>query len=159
MWSLTLEELMTDPPELPDSIHEGFREAATELTVASRKHTTEIRDWHRLFVDEVHGFLDAYSDDIHNALLRLYELRTGNRQKPTSRQQTPLRQCVLEHDSSWQGWNGPSSGSDRSRDTRHHSLASNAAVFAAGFRRHERCDGSTAVLPLVPLRDVSGHRA
>jgi hypothetical protein len=83
MWSLTLEELMTDTPELPDSIHQGFRETATELTVASRKYSTEIRDWHSLYIDEVYGFLDAYSDDIQHALLRLYELRTGNRQKPT----------------------------------------------------------------------------
>lgn len=72
MWSLTLEELLTDTPALPDAFHREFKETAADLTAASKAHVSEVRDWKALYSDEVAGFFDAYSQGLQGAFVQLY---------------------------------------------------------------------------------------
>jgi hypothetical protein len=84
MWSLSLEELLTDTPMLPEAIHEAFRETAVELTTACRAHASEIRDWNSLYVDEVQGFVEAHSDAIQRACLQVYDAQHPGRPRPSN---------------------------------------------------------------------------
>lgn len=84
MWSMSLEELLVETPELPDEIYQGFRETAADLTAASRRYAYEVRDWRGLYGDEVRGFIDVHADDIQAVLLANYKKAHPAKPLPSS---------------------------------------------------------------------------
>ena len=95
MWSLTMEELLLDTPMLPEVIHQAFRETAAELTVASKAHVSEVRDWKTLYVEEVNGFFDAHGDDVQHVFVELYALHEPGKPLPTHAELSSNKRLIV----------------------------------------------------------------
>jgi hypothetical protein len=80
---MTIEELLTETPMPPDEIHRAFTDVATELTVASRNHSSDARNWKSLYLAEVQGFFDAHADNIQDVLLRSFFAKQPHGPKPS----------------------------------------------------------------------------
>jgi len=95
MWAMTVEELLTEAPTLPDAIHREFRETAADLTKAAFAHADKIQDWKTLYFDEVAGFFDGYSDQLQAALVQLYERQNPQGRAPTAHELVADRQLLV----------------------------------------------------------------
>lgn len=72
MWSLTLEELLTDTEVDEASSVFEFQDLAVQLTSESQAHEVELSSFDAVFQSEIAGFFDACGGDIQAVFLQLY---------------------------------------------------------------------------------------
>lgn len=77
MWSLTLEEMLTDTP-LPRDLRDENKEAAARISARSAEHQHEMGSFKQVYLSEIAGFWDAYEDCIRETLEEMFRRATGN---------------------------------------------------------------------------------
>lgn len=64
MWTLSLEEILTDTPLPDDSVDNDLQEAAARITQKSESHQHKMKSFRQVFLAEVGGFLDLHWTDL-----------------------------------------------------------------------------------------------
>ncbi len=79
MWSVTLEEMLTDTP-LPEDPKESnfFWNIAARLTEESTLHASAMKSFEAVYLDEIFGFFDAHREHIQAVFAQMYEISQPN---------------------------------------------------------------------------------
>jgi uncharacterized protein (UPF0147 family) len=85
LWSVTLEEMMTDTP-LPRDLRGKAQEVADRISASSADHQDEMRSFKQVYLAEIAGFWDNYEHCIRETLEEVFREMTGN-VEPIAREQ------------------------------------------------------------------------
>lgn len=83
MWSVTLEELLTDTPSVEDPADPDFAASAARITAASRAHASEVKTFDELNLAEIRGFFDIHRAELCLAFAQMYALTSPSVKPPT----------------------------------------------------------------------------
>ena len=84
MWSVTLEEQLTDTP-LPENAPDAhFEDLAARITVATKAHAADVKEWNDVYLAEINGFFDVHREEICAAFAQLHHLDRPNEQPATA---------------------------------------------------------------------------
>jgi hypothetical protein len=78
MWSVTLEEMLTDTPLPEGSMDSDFRSIAARITDKSTSHASDMRSFNAVYLAEIRGFFDVHSEDLQAAFAQMYEISNPN---------------------------------------------------------------------------------
>jgi hypothetical protein len=78
MWSVTLEEILTDTPLPEDSKDSDFRNIAARTTEESTSHASDMKSFKAVYLAEIHGFFDVHREDLQAAFAQMYEISQPN---------------------------------------------------------------------------------
>lgn len=78
MWSVTLEEILTDTPLPEDSKDSDFRNIADRTTEESTSHASDMKSFKAVYLAEIRGFFDVHREDLQAAFAQLYEISQPN---------------------------------------------------------------------------------
>ncbi len=79
MWSVTLEEQLTDTP-IPEHPDEDFETTAARITAASKAHASEIGSFQELYQAEIDGFFDGHNEELREAFAQFHRTIRPNEQ-------------------------------------------------------------------------------
>lgn len=78
MWSVTLEEMLTDTPPPEDSMDSDFHNIAARLTVESTSHASGMKSFNAIYLDEIRGFFDVHREDLQAVFAQMHEIAQPN---------------------------------------------------------------------------------
>lgn len=78
MWSVTLEELLTDTPWVEDPADPEFTASAARITAASSAHASELKSFAELNLAEIRGFFDIHREELCLAFAQMHALMEPN---------------------------------------------------------------------------------
>jgi hypothetical protein len=83
MWSVTLEEMLSDTP-LPEDPKESnfFWNIAARLTEESTLHASAMKSFNAVYLDEIFGFFESHREHIQAVFLQMYEIAYPNAPPP-----------------------------------------------------------------------------
>ena len=84
MWSVTLEELLTDTPWVEEPADPEFTASAARITAASRTHAPEVKSFQELNLAEIRGFFDVHREELCHAFAQMHALMEPNAKPATA---------------------------------------------------------------------------
>jgi hypothetical protein len=82
IWSVTLEEMLTDTPLPEDSKDSDFRNIAARITDESISHASDMKSFKAVYLNEIRGFFDAHREHIQAVFAQMYEISHPNSPPP-----------------------------------------------------------------------------
>jgi hypothetical protein len=90
MWTVSLEEMMTDTPLPEDDFDKELAEAACRISKKSLNEVHKIKNYRELFLAEIGGFFDIHRDILASTLETIYLASYPNAAKYSKEQRTSI---------------------------------------------------------------------